>query len=62
MSEVTVEVGARSMEKRHRPHRGQRYKEPIDHAAVVAYSSRIGRTTIELVRRCGRCDFEPGAS
>jgi len=49
------------MEKRHRPHRGQRHKEPIDDAAVVANSSRIGRATIDPMRRCGRCDFEPGA-
>ena len=50
------------MEKRHRPHRGQRHKEPIDDAAVVAYSSRIGRATIDPMRRCARPYFKPGAS
>ncbi len=49
------------MEKRHRPHRRQRHKEPIDDAAVVASSSGIGRATIERTRRCGRGDFETGA-
>ncbi len=49
------------MEKRNRPHRGQRHKEPIDDAAVVAYSSRIGRAGIDPMRRCGRGDFETGA-
>ncbi len=49
------------MEKRNRPHRGQRHKEPIDDAAVVAYSSRIGRAGIDPMRRCGRAYCKPGA-
>ncbi len=49
------------MEKRHRPHRRQRHNEPIDDAAVVAYSSRIGRATIDPMRPCGRAYCEPGA-